>query len=236
MATEQVSKNLEFPAKGEQENAGLGSATGTDPSSASTFRYSPTFGKLCEALCKASLEFEEVSKDTENKYYGNRYADLAALIAATRPALAKHGLFVTQSPEATTGGVLLTTMLMHTSGEWLANYLELSSAKSDAQGKGSAITYARRYSYQSILNIAAEEDDDGNAAVGKTQQDRRSSSIEGGEGRINPVQIRAIQSACKTGGKTPEQLTDFLGRMGYESIEEVEKKDQDQIIKWAVAR
>src|SRR5215471_10834264 len=166
--------DVDFP-EGEG-HAGLENGSPVDPSSASTatFRHSATFGKLCQALCKASLEFPEIKKDTKNPYFGSDYADLAALIKATRAPLAKQGLFVIQPPATTEKGVRVTTMLMHTSEEWFACDLEMPSAKVDAQGKGGAITYARRYSYQAILNIAGEEDDDGNTAVGRTQQDRRS--------------------------------------------------------------
>jgi ERF superfamily len=236
-----VEDDLKFPAEPERDRAGLGNGSPVEPSSASPiglsrFRHSAAFGNLCKALCAASQEFPEITKDTENPYFRSQYADLATLIKATRPALAKHGLFVVQAPQSTSAGILITTMLMHTSGEWLASDLELPSVKQDAQGKGSAITYARRYSYQAILNIAAEEDDDGNAATGKTQQDRQSRSTEVGPGRINPVQMRSFQSACKTGGKTLEQANNYIGGLGYETLEELPKAKLDDAIKWALGK
>lgn len=201
-----------------------------------SFRHSTSIAKLCEALAKAAAEFPEIAKDTENPYFRSQYADLATLIKGTRPVLAKHGLCVVQAPQTYVNAAMVTTMLMHSSGEWLANDLQLPSSKPDAQGLGSAITYGRRYSYQAILNIAGEEDDDGNAAVGRSQADRKSVATESGSGRINPVQVRAFNSACKTGNKSEKQILDYMGRLGHESTDELEKSELEDAIKWALAK
>jgi hypothetical protein len=230
-------QKIEFPAE-KLESTGPGSVSGTEPGpvSETAFRHSTTFGELCKALCQAALQFPEIAKDTENPYFKSQYADLATLIKATRPILARNGLCIVQAPQSSERGVKVTTMLMHSSGEWLANDLEMPSAKSDAQGKGSAITYARRYSYQAILNIAAEDDDDGNAAAGKTQQDRKSQATEAGPGAINPVQIRAFWSACKTGKKDVETATAYLGALGYENVDELPKAKFQEAIDWALGK
>lgn len=232
-----TNKDIEFPVA-RRESTGLGNGTPVDPSSVSVpiLRHSDTFGELCKALAAASLEFAEIEKGTENPYFKSWYADLATLIKATRSPLGKHGLCVVQASQTGKNAVTLTTMLLHSSGEWLANELELPVNKQDAQGNGSAITYARRYAYQSLLNIAGEEDDDGNAAVGKPQQDRKSTSTESGPGRINPVQVRAFWGACKTGNKDVETAEFYLGSLGCENIDELPKSKFDEAIKWALAR
>jgi hypothetical protein len=58
----------------------------------------------------------------------------------------------------------LTTMLMHSSGEWLAATSRMTPKDQTPQGQGSAITYLRRYALSSVLGLATEDDDDGNAA------------------------------------------------------------------------
>jgi hypothetical protein len=200
----------------------------------SPLRRSAQIGKLIEALAKAGTEFGEITKDTENPYFKSSYADLATLIKHTRPALAKYGLVILQLPRTDGSKAIVTTLLAHSSDQWIENELGLTATKADAQGMGSAITYARRYGYQAILNVAGEEDDDGNAAVGKTQQDRKSISTESGPGMINPVQQRALVSACKTGGRTDRQLIDYLGTLGYESPEELPKEQFNTVLKWAL--
>jgi ERF superfamily protein len=131
---------------------------------------SATIGKLAEALAKAQLEFKPVLKDTANPFYKSRYADLATVIGATQPALAKHGLTVVQLPViAPQGhGAGVKTVLQHVSDEYISVdlILPISGERYDAQTVGSAITYARRYSYQAVVGVAAEVDDDGNSAVG----------------------------------------------------------------------
>ncbi len=61
-------------------------------------------------------------------------------------------------------GVCITTQLVHASGEWVRDRCVYPVAQRTSQGIGSAITYGRRYSLAALLGIAADEDDDGNAA------------------------------------------------------------------------
>lgn len=141
------------------------------------FSWSPQIDKLAVDLAKATEKFKVVSKDTENPFYNSKYADLSQLIDATRVALLTYGLVVIQSPSVQEEKATVTTLLLHNSGQWIKSVISLpgkgkgkdGSPKFDAQTIGSAITYARRYAYQSILNISAEVDDDGNAASSEVQ-------------------------------------------------------------------
>jgi len=137
--------------------------------------HSATMGELAKALCGAQLEFKPVLKESENPAFrrGNKvskYADLHSLIKATQPALAKHGLAIIQSASVTNTELTLNTLMVHTSGEWHAHDFSLP-AKDErgftAHSVGKALTYARRYSWQSITGAVAEEDDDGNDASGQ---------------------------------------------------------------------
>lgn len=204
----------------------------------SVYQSTQEIGHLTEALAAASAEFAEVVKGSENPYYGSKYADLSSLIGATRAALGKNGIAVLQIPVVNRdeNSVTLTTILSHKSNERIVTAITFPMAKPDAQGIGSAITYARRYSLQSILNIAGEEDDDGNAAVGKTQNERRSKSSDNGDGLCNPVQQRAFIAACKTGGRTDTQTNQYFAVLGIRNIEELAKVDFDMAIKWALNR
>lgn len=128
---------------------------------------SPTIGKLAEALSKAQLQYQPIYKNCTNPFFHNKYADLAAIIEATKKALSDNGLAITQTPELSDNGKLtVTTTLMHISGEWLSGCLAMKPIKEDPQAGGSCLSYLRRYSIQSILFVAAEEEDDGNAASG----------------------------------------------------------------------
>lgn len=128
---------------------------------------SESIASLAAALAKAQAEIRPAVKDSENPHFRSRYADLASVWDACRTALTGNGLSVVQLPEVTSQGVIaVETILLHDSGEFIGGRIEIPLAKQDAQGVGSAITYARRYSLAAVVGIAPD-DDDGEAAVGR---------------------------------------------------------------------
>lgn len=130
---------------------------------------SESIAKLSEALAKAQGVMEGASKYSNNPFFHSKYADLASVWDACRKPLADNGLSVVQTADFIPEHpdmVCIETILCHASGEWIKGRLAVKPVKSDPQGVGSCITYLRRYSLQSIVGIAPE-DDDGNAASGK---------------------------------------------------------------------
>lgn len=128
--------------------------------------------ELAKALPAAQAKFGRVSKDAANPHFGQRYATLAEIVAATLPALNDHGFSVVQAATVTAEGtaVEVTTRLMHTSAQWLQATHVVPITKRDPQGVGSALTYARRQAVAALLMVApAGEDDDAEAAVGRGQ-------------------------------------------------------------------
>ncbi len=126
---------------------------------------SESIGKLAEALSKAQGAMRNAVKDSDNPFFKSKYADLAAVTDACRAELSANGLAVVQLPMMREGKMVLEYVLMHASGEYIASELEMTPVKSDPQGIGSAITYARRYTLSGLSGVATE-DDDGNAASG----------------------------------------------------------------------
>jgi hypothetical protein len=201
------------------------------------YNRSEKIGHLVAALAKARRAFKPIKKSAENPFYGTKYADLASLIDATKEALSAQELAILQPVRTVINGscqVEVETLLVHSSDEWISSTLVVPCTKGDAQGIGSAITYGRRYSYGAILNLASEEDDDGNAAVGKHRDNGKATDT--GEGTINPVQQRSFFAACKTGGRTEKQVAEFLQLIGLESIEQLSKPDLKQAIDWALGK
>lgn len=129
---------------------------------------SETFKALGAAMLSVQKAVSGVTKDTENTHFKSRYASLENVVAAIRPACLEAGLLVTQAagcPTTERGLIPVETLLSHPeSGEWLRTVLAMPVTKADAQGVGSAITYACRYSLMAVFNIPPV-DDDGNAAV-----------------------------------------------------------------------
>lgn len=121
-------------------------------------------GELAKALVAAQKEMPHIALDGVNPHFRSKFATLGQIIDKTRPVLAKHGLSIVQLPTQVDGVPALRTILMHQGGEQVEDTMLLLPGKSDPQGQGAALTYARRYAWSSVLGLAADEDDDGNSA------------------------------------------------------------------------
>jgi len=155
--------------------------------------------ELAKALVKAQSEFEAVAKNADNPFFKSKYADLPAVVKAASPILAANGLSVLQSLGWFEDKDTLTTRLLHETGQWVEDTMRLHLTKQDAQGHGSAITYARRYSYMAILGLVADVDDDGNAAS-KTPAAKKSA---GTTKRAAPVAQAEPSTEPPAAGKGP---------------------------------
>lgn len=124
---------------------------------------------LAKALCKAQAEMVPAVKDSDNPFFKSKYADYSSVWKACHKALTNNGLAVGQLMEPSEKGILLTTIIMHESGQWLSGSQPISAIKQDPQGIGSAITYARRYGLAAILALP-QEDDDGEIAMNRSAQ------------------------------------------------------------------
>lgn len=121
--------------------------------------------ELIAAFIKAQGEIEGALKDKLNPHFKSKYADLSAVVDAIKPALQKHGLGFVQVSHDADHCACIETLIVHTSGQTMsAGKVSVPVSKIDAQGYGSAMTYARRYSLSAAFGVCPE-DDDGNAAA-----------------------------------------------------------------------
>ena len=124
---------------------------------------------IATALVKAQKAFGPALKSSTNPHFKSRYADLSACVEAVIDALNNNGIALIQQNQPSPDGVIIETIFLHESGESLnCGQLFVPANKHDAQGFGSALTYARRYSLMAACGIAPE-DDDGNTASRKPQ-------------------------------------------------------------------
>lgn len=137
---------------------------------------SDQINELAAALAKAQGKFTPPVKDktVRTDKYSYRYSDLANTIDAVRGPLSENGLSYTQV--LCENPFRLETILMHSSGQWLGSSYQLAQGGTPQQF-GSALTYARRYTLNCLLGIAADDDDDGaeaeKGAKGNKQQPPR---------------------------------------------------------------
>lgn len=119
---------------------------------------------IAAAFVKAQAAFGPALKTSDNPHYRSKYAGLDACIEAVVGALHANGIALMQRNVPCESGVSIETILLHASGETISGgILHVPASKQDAQGYGSALTYARRYGILTLCGIAPE-DDDGNAA------------------------------------------------------------------------
>jgi hypothetical protein len=121
---------------------------------------SEQLNEIAAALAKAQGAMKNAALTKVNPHFRSKYADLAGIRDTVIPALTANGIAVVQTLDADA----VLTRLMHASGQWIESRCPIP-AQADMQKMGSAITYARRYSLSAICGIAADEDDDANAAT-----------------------------------------------------------------------
>ncbi|UQZ88023.1 single-stranded DNA-binding protein [Deltaproteobacteria bacterium Smac51] len=132
---------------------------------------------LAGAMLKVQAEINPAIKDRENPFAKAKYATLNSVMEASREVLLKHGVWLVQyAVPVEAGHVGLVTKLVHAaSGQWQASFMVMPLPKADPQGFGSALTYARRYSLATLVGLVVE-DDDGEAACGRSRKNLRKNS------------------------------------------------------------
>lgn len=186
--------------------------------------------ELIKSLVAARKEIGAAKKENVNPAFRSKYADLGSVIDAVKGPLEAHGLTFVQDIVYRGEMNCVITMVLHESGEKieLAPF-PIIATKPDAQGHGSALTYARRYSLQTALGVPAE-DDDGNAASqpAKKFPSPVASSLEG-------IQVDKAKVAKVAGALVDLHLASETGEdTGYAAFETVETLDSDEkLAVWA---
>lgn len=166
---------------------------------------SPELNKLMEALAKAQLEMDVASTDSVNPFFKSRYADLASVVKASRPVLAKNGLSVIQRTlTGEDGKVYMHARLCHASGQWIESIMEVRPPKADIQALGSHLTYLRRYLYSSLVGVVtSDEDDDGEVAM---KAPRAGKIEEDNNGKISKAQLQVLSQELSAHGELVESI------------------------------
>ena len=133
-------------------------------------RSSESVAAIATALAKAQIELSNPEKAMVGTVYNSRsdspqsfrYASLSSGLDIVRKALGGHQIAIAQTTDIDrAGGTLnLTTVLLHTSGEWISSHWPVCqlSETSAPRRMGAALTYARRYALFTMVGIAGEDD------------------------------------------------------------------------------
>lgn len=150
----------------------INQTTATPPAPVEVSRLrSADFAKLAGALAKAQLRIGNAEKNAENPHFKKPYADLASIREAFRIPLAENDIAFTQVVSTNSRGeMVVTTMLLHVSGQYLEGSIRFKAEDNNPQGTGSKLTYMKRYAAAAITGVAAsDDDDDGEGAQGRGQ-------------------------------------------------------------------
>ena len=119
---------------------------------------------IIAALASALPKLEGAKKNANNPHFKSKYADLGSVIDALEP-IKDHGLWFIQISKERDNGACFETVIIHgpSNSQMSMGETFVPADRANAQGFGSAQTYARRYGLLSAFGLATE-DDDGNAA------------------------------------------------------------------------
>lgn len=186
---------------------------------------SDQINELASALAKAQGAIENAAKDAANPFFESKYADLASIRDAIRVPFAENGLCVMQPVSVDGSKVTVTTILAHSSGQWVSSDLSMTAQRQvqgggwekidTPQAIGSATSYARRYALAAIAAVATEDDD--------------GEGTEGREIRISDGQQKRIFALMKDAGKKPADVLAVLKKHGYSKTEDVALVKYDAI-------
>lgn len=180
---------------------------------------SESIKELAAALAQAQPKIEGAAKDKTNPHFKSQYATLSSVADALAGPLKSHNLAYVQIAHDREHAAAVETIILHVSGEWLGcGVVAVPVSKVDAQGYGSAMTYARRYSLSAAFGVVPE-DDDGNQAS-----------------KAPPPRGSAAEVAHDAFGEMQPEEQNFLKRIAADVIALLDEKRDDEAAAHLVAQ
>src|SRR5690242_10131806 len=168
-------------------------------------RSSPSIAALATALAKAQIELANPEKsltgtiepqDSEGGARQFRYASLSSGLQIVRKTLGQHEIATVQTTaiDQASGIINLTTVLAHSSGEWIASDWPVCAVADTAtpHRMGAALTYARRYALFTLVGIAGEDDLDAPDLIARTTPPSKAERPPGNQnGQLSRGQVHS---------------------------------------------
>ncbi len=197
-------------------------------------RTSEQTDQIQDALSKAQAVLKPAVKNATNPHLRNKFADLASCWDALREPLAANGLSVSQGAMPVGDSQhLMVTRLCHSSGQWIETNTPILIAEAKGlnamQSLGVALTYARRYGLGAITGLVTEDDTDGRD--GKAKPVKAATAPPANPQLISDAQRKRLFAISKSAGLDHDQMKAMLRGYGYESSNDIFKKDYEAICK-----
>lgn len=194
---------------------------------------SDSIANLAKSLAIAQGQMGGAVKGKANPFFKSVYADLSSVVDAIRDPLSANGLsFVQVTHPSERNEVIIETVLMHESGEWLSGTLAMPVSKADAQGYGSAITYAKRYGLQGLLGVPSEDDDGNAAAKAKPKAENKATPIAAATADIpvNPEDEAYLQELA--GSLVQDVEIDGKISLAFDKMEDAKLDSDQKLLLW----
>jgi len=186
---------------------------------------------LIESLVKAQSEMSHAAFDQTNPHFKSKFASLKSVIDAVKPALNSNGIFFMQISHPVDSGIGIETVFCKADEKLSTGVVVVPVDRANAQGLGSSMTYAKRYSLALACGIAADEDDDGNGAAANPPQ-RKGQSV-----------VRTVieeEGIVVDNVKRDEYVTELMAKVSdnddagvQELVAELSKDSDMKIVVWA---
>jgi hypothetical protein len=212
-------------------------------------RSSESVAAIATALAKAQTELTNPEKAMVGTVYNNRsdspqsfrYASLSSGLDIIRKTLGSQQIAVAQTTNIDRAGgtVNLTTVLLHTSGEWISSDWPVCqlSETSAPRRMGAALTYARRYALFTMVGIAGEDDLD---ALDPNSESPRGPKAADADIALSPSPVLVCPSHLQTGNGTKPPAGEKLGAgestaITAQLIQDIETLPEDDLRSRAIA-
>jgi hypothetical protein len=199
---------------------------------------SENINELATAMSKAQAAMKPATKDSTNPFHKNNYSNITSIWESARIPVTSNGLTVWQDVTTSEKSVSVTTKIVHSSGQWVEfGPLTIPIAKFDAQGIGSATTYAKRYALCGALGIVSDDDDDGEAAcmpMRKEEYKPQAKPEVKSTAKISVSQIKEINELLEI--CSSEYVEKFLGflqqKYGSRALDSIPTSDFEGVIRY----
>ena len=213
-------------------------------------RSSESVAAIATALAKAQIELSNPEKAMVGTVYNSRsespqsfrYASLSSGLDIVRKALGSHQIAIAQTTDIDrAGGTLnLTTVLLHTSGEWISSHWPVCqlSETSAPRRMGAALTYARRYALFTMVGIAGEDDLDAPPDAGNDAGEGPKAAVICRAANPDPAPARPGQLQSGNGTNPPVREKLGAGESAAsraQLVQEIETLPEDDVQPRAIA-
>tara|TARA_R110002050_G_scaffold124575_4_gene243784 strand:- start:2453 stop:3151 length:699 start_codon:yes stop_codon:yes gene_type:complete len=187
--------------------------------------------ELFTAIAKCQGEIGAIDKGKQKKGYNYSYTDLNAVLSAIKLPLAANGLSLVQIPYQIHGEEYILSQI-NLGDQWLRSYYKLDRVDmkqaNAAQQKGSAISYARRYSIISLIGISIKGDDDDGKSIKSTTSKAATTKAAPSNGVKKVSTAKKLATAKQLGlldkllrDKCDSNIDDYAKQCGVETPAEM---------------